>query len=106
MLNRTQDNWIDGKIVQVPFPLERLEQPPEIAARRGELRLLDLDEVQADDGIDGDRARVGLLADDLPVHLALRRDVDDDVLRDERRAAEAPAGGEAAVGGVRPLRLR
>ena len=91
--------------MQVPLALERLEQPREIAPRRRELRLLDLDEVQADDGIDCDRARVGLLADDLAVDLALRRHVDDDVLRDVRRAAEPSAVGEAAVARVRLLGL-
>ena len=103
MLYRTQDSWIDREITQSPLALERVEQPGEVAPRRGQLRLLDLDVVEADDRIDGDRARVGFLAHDLPVHLALGRHVDHRVVCDEGGTAEATALGEAAVGGVRQL---
>ena len=57
--------------------------------------------MEADDGVDRDRPRVGLLAHDLPVHLALGRHVDHGVVGDEGGAAEATPLGEAAVGSVR-----
>ena len=53
--------------------------------------------MEADDGVDRDRPRVGLLAHDLPVHLALGRHVDHGVVGDEGGAAEATPLGEAAV---------
>src|SRR6188472_1362646 len=93
------------EVLQAPLVRQGLEQPRRVAPRRSERGLLHRDRVEADDGIDGDLARVGLLPHDLPVDLALRRHVDHDVLCDERSAAEAPARGEAAVGRVEPLRL-
>ena len=60
----------------------RPSEPPSSA-------LGDLDVVEADDRVDLDRMRVGLLAHDLAVELALRRDVDHDVAGDTGGAAEA-----------------
>ncbi len=90
---------------QLPLTLERLAQAPEVARGRGEVGLLDLDVVKADDGIDLDRMRVGLLAHDLPVHLALGRHVDHELTLDARGAAETAARGKAPVGGVGVLDL-
>ena len=47
-----------------------------------------------------------VLADDLAVHLARRRHVDDDVGADRRGAAEAVPGGERAVAAIVPLERR
>ena len=60
----------------------------------------DLDVVQPHDRIDLDRMRLGALAHDLPVDLALGRHVDDEVAADPRLAAEAAArrSGAALVG--------
>ena len=53
--------------------------------------------VQAHDGVDLDRVRVGLLAHHLPVDLALGGNVHDEVAEDPRVAAEAPILGQAAA---------
>ena len=82
--------------VEPPFALERLAQTGEIARRHAELRLGHLDEVQPHDGIDLDRMRIGLLAHDLAVHLALGRHVDDDVSGKPSGAAEPPPVASAA----------
>ena len=55
----------------------------------------DLDIVQADDRIDLDRMRLGALAHDLTVDLALGRHVDDEIAADLRLAAEPAALGAA-----------
>ena len=62
---------------------------------RRELGLLDLDVVEADDRVDLDRVRVGLLAHDLAVDLALGWHVDDDVAGDAAPCSRAagPARG-------------
>ena len=61
----------------------------------GQVGLAHLDVVQAHDRIDLDGVGVGLLADDLAVHLALGRHVDDEVAEDARVAAEPAAGRKA-----------
>ena len=83
---------VAGERRQAPLALERLAQPRQVARRRGEVRLLDLDEIEAHDRVDLDRVRVGLLAHDLAVDLALGRHVDDDVAGHGGGAAE-PAPG-------------
>ncbi len=50
----------------------------------------DLDIMQPHDGIDLDGVRLGALAHDLPVNLALRRHVDNQVAADLRLTAEPP----------------
>ncbi len=90
---------------ELPVALERLVQALQIAAGVGEVGLADLDVVQPHDRIDLDRVRVGLLAHDLAVHLALGRHVDDEVATDAGVAAEPAAGGEAAAVAVALLGL-
>ena len=65
----------------------------------------DLDVVQADRGIDGEVARLGALAHDLLVNLALGRHINDEIALDERRAAQPAALGEGAAGGIARLPL-
>ncbi len=103
LLQARQDVVVDREPGDLPLALERLAQAAEIAGRRGEVGLLDLDVVETHDGVDLDRMGVGLLAHDLPVHLALGRDVDDELALDVGGAAEAAACREALVGGVRAL---
>ena len=62
----------------------------------GQVGLAHLDVVQPHDRVDLDRVRVGLLAHELAVHLALGRHVDDEVADDARVAAEPPLRREAA----------
>ena len=59
--------------------------------------------MEPDDGVDRDRMGVGLLADDLPVYLALGRDVDHELALDAGGAAEPAAGREPAVARVGAL---
>ncbi len=90
---------------QLPLALERLEQPPQVTRRRGEVRRGDLDVVQADDRVDEERPDIEVLAHDLAVDLALRRDVDQDVAADLGRARQAPVVGQAGFGAVGRLEL-
>ena len=100
LLQAREDVVVDREPGELPLALERLAQPAEIARRRGEVGLLDLDVVEPHDGVDLDRVRVGLLAHDLTVHLALGRDVDHELALDVCGAAEAAARREALVGRV------
>ena len=93
-LEVADDREVGFEVGQPPLALERLEQPHEVARRRGELRRDDLDVVEPDDRIDVEVADVEALADDLAVDLALRRDVDDGVAEEVGRAARG--------GGPRP----
>ena len=54
--------------------------------------LCDLDVVQPHDGVDLDRMGLGALAHDLPMHLAFRRHVDDEITTQPSLAAEPAAG--------------
>ena len=85
-----------------PVALQRLEQPLQVARRVAQVRLADLDVVQPDDRVDLDRVRVGLLAHDLPVQLALRRHVDDQVA--DARSAWQPSRRSGAS--PRPVAVR
>jgi hypothetical protein len=78
---------------QLPLPLESSAQTREVARRRREIRLLDLDVMETNDRVDVDGMGVCLLAYDLPVQLALGWHVDHELADDAGRAAEATAGG-------------
>ena len=91
--------------VERPVALERLEQALQIAAGVGEIGLADLDVVQPHDRVDLDRVRVGFLAHDLAMDLALGRHVDDEVAADAGVAAEPAVGGEPAPLAIARLRL-
>jgi hypothetical protein len=96
-LQRAEHVEVAGKILEVPFARERLEQAAEVAGRVVHVRLCDLDVVQAHDGVQLDLARIGILAHDLAVDLAARRNVDDDVALHLRRAGEPMARDQAAA---------
>ena len=51
-LERADDLEVGLEAGQLPLALERLEQPGQVAGRRGELRRRDLDVVEADDRVD------------------------------------------------------
>ena len=95
-----------GESREPPVALERLAQALQVAARVGEVGLAHLDVVQPHDRIDLDRVRVGLLAHDLAMQLALRRHVDDEVAGDARVAPEPPVGGQARRSAVARSRAR
>ena len=83
-----------GDEVQLPLALERLLEAEQIAGRRGELRRLDLDVVEPDHRVEVELADVEALPHDLPVDLALGRDVDHDVAANVGGAAEPAASGQ------------
>ena len=105
LLQARQDVRVAFEPGQLPLALEGGAQTAEITGGRREVGLLDLDVVEADDGVDLDRMGVGLLAHDLAVHLTLGWHVDHELARDAGRAAEATACGETSVGVVRALDL-
>src|SRR5208337_1545971 len=81
---------ICGRVDDAPLLCERLLQAAEVAGRLAQVRLADLDVMQPHDRVDLDRMLLGALAHHLPVDLALRRHVDDEVAADFRLAAEPP----------------
>ena len=91
LLQLAQRAQVDGQPPEAPLRLQRLLDPLEVAALPVHVGLLDLDIVQPGRGIELDRAHLGALADDLLVHLAVGRHVDDDV------AQEAAPGRTAAA---------
>ena len=64
----------------------------------GRLDAVDVEQREA--RVDGDRWQVEVLADHLAMDLAGRRDVDDDVAVDVRRATEAMSGNQRPVAAV------
>ena len=100
LLQPRQDVRVALEPHQPPLALESIAQAPEIARRGGQIRLLDLDVVKANDRVHLDRVRVCLLAHDLAMHLAFRGNVDHELPNDAGGAPEAPPGCETAVGGV------
>ena len=83
-----------------PLLLERAHQPLGVAGRMMHVRFGDGDEPESGRHIQYQRSVVRRLAHDLPMHLALRRHIDDDVGQRSGLASEAPAVGEAPLGAV------
>ena len=104
-LERPDDLEVRLQPGQLPLALERLEQPGEVAGRRGELGWRDLDVVEADDRVDDERPDVEALAHDLAVDLALGRDVDEHVAADGRGARQPAVGGQPLLGPIGRLQL-
>jgi hypothetical protein len=104
-LERADDVEVGLQPGQLPLSLERLEQPGEVAGRRRELGWRDLDVMEADDRIDGEASDVEALAHDLPVDLALRRDVDEDVAAHGGRAGQPAVGRQALLVAIGRLKL-
>jgi hypothetical protein len=91
-LQLLQHAHIARQIGQAPLELERILEPAQIARRVVHVGRLDLDVMQADHRVDLDVVRLGRLAHDLAVHLAVRRNVDDPVAQNLGPARQAPAG--------------
>jgi len=94
-LERANDLEIGLEIREAPLPLERHEEPAEVAGRRGEARSLDLDLVETDDGIDDELANRNALPDDLAVDLTLGRHVDEEIPVDLGSTAQPAIRSEA-----------
>ncbi len=62
-----------------PFALERFSEPRHIARRIVHVRLFDGHEIGPHDRIDLDLLRFRPLAHHLPMHLAVRRNIDDKI---------------------------
>ena len=104
---RTGENVrVDPEGAQLPLSLERIAQAAEVARRRRERGFLDLDVVQADDRVDVDGMGVRLFPHDLPVHLALRGNIDHERPFDTCGAAEASPRRETSVGRIGALESR
>ena len=89
---------------KAPLRAQRLLQAAKVARRLVHVRLGDLDVIEADDRIDLDRMRLGALAHNLAMDLALGRDVDDEIAANPGLATKPPAGDKrAALFGVAAL---
>ena len=75
-----------------PLALEGLEQKLHFTAGVFKARLIDLHVVEPRGGIEPDIPGLHLLAHDLPVHLAFRRDINHRIIQQGGVAAEATAG--------------
>ena len=85
---------------------QSLLEAAKIARRLVHVRLGDLDVVEADDRVDLDRMGLRALAHDLPMDLAFRRHVDDEIAADPGLASESPARRKrSALFGVAALDL-
>ena len=91
-LQFAQHRKIAGEPGELPFLLERVHQAPQVAGWILHVRLLHFDVVQADDRIQLDLARIGILAHDLAMDLAAGRNVHDHVALHERRAGKTVTG--------------
>ena len=80
-----------------PLRGQRLLQAPEVARGVVHVGLGDLDIMQANDRIDVYRMRLRALADDLAMHLALGRHINDEIAQDARLAAESAARRQRAA---------
>ena len=87
-LKRANDREVRTEVGQAPLGLEGRLDAGEIAGRRRQLGLADLDVMEADDRVDVEVAQLEALADDLAVDLAFGRDIDHDVAADMGRAAQ------------------
>ena len=80
----------------VPFGVQGIAQEVQLAAGRVEMLCWHAGEVQANDRVDLHVRKVEPLADDLPVHLTLGRNIDHDVATisawQPRRCSEEPSG--------------
>ena len=72
-------------------------QTTEIAGRISQVGFRDLDVMQPHDRVDVDWTQLGALPDRLAVQLAVIGDVDDEIARNARLAAEPPAGRQRPV---------
>ena len=97
VLQALQAAQIAGEFAQPPLLGQRLLQALQVAERRLDVGLFDLDVVQADHRIELDRAHLGALPDHLLVHLTVGRHVDDDVPEQHRLAGQPAAGQHFAV---------
>ena len=106
LLQASEGREIGVRFGDVPLLAQSLLQPAEIARRLVHVRLGDLDVVEAHDRVDLDRMSLGALAHNLPVDLAFRRHVDDEIAANPGLAAEPPAGRKrSALRGVAALDL-
>ncbi len=92
----SDDPDVGVEILQLPVAGELDLEAVQVAGRRRQLGGRDLDVVEADDRVDLEGPEVEALADDLPMDLALGRDVDDRVAEEVRGAAQPAVVGEAA----------
>ena len=106
LLQASERREIGARFGETPLLAQSLLQAAEIARRLVHVRLGDLDIVEAHDRVDLDRMSLGALAHHLPVDLAFRRHVDDEIAANPGLAAEPPAGRKRpALRGIAALDL-
>ena len=95
LLQGRERGEVGGGVDDAPLLHERLLQAAEVARRLAHVRLANLDIVQPDDRIDLDRMLFGALAHHLPVNLAFRRHVDDQVAQGSSPGSRGAAPAQA-----------
>ena len=106
LLKRLKDAQLKSQILELPFALQSIAQPPQVAGGVVHVRLPDLHIVQVDCRHDLNVAGVHVLAHDLAVHLAVGGHVNHAIPQELGRAAQAPSVLEVlAALGVAPLHL-
>ena len=90
-LQLLQHAHVAGEPGQPPLELERVLEAAQVARGVVHVGRLHFDVVQAHHGVELDVVRLGGLAHDLAVHLAVGRHVDDDIAQHLRRAREPPS---------------
>ena len=83
-----------AKTVQPPLLAQCGLHPAQVAGWIVHVGPGDLDEAQPYERVDANRVHLGTLADNLPMHLTVGRNVDDNVAQNLRRTAQASPGAE------------
>jgi hypothetical protein len=92
--------------MELPLFGQSFLDPFEVASGASQIGLDHLDVVETHDWIDWQGVDPGPLPHDLAMHLAVRRNIDNDVVDNEGRTTEPPALPEGPPGVVVGLRLR
>ena len=104
-LQHLQDRQITGEILEIPFSLQRVVQPAQVAGRVMHVRLLHLYIMQTHDRIQFDCMFIGFLAHHLAMHLAARGHIDHHVGLHPCRAGQPPTFGQMRALGEAHLRF-
>ena len=99
-LQPVQDRWVDREPAKAPLIGECRQQTLEIAGGAGQVGLGDFDVMQTDHRIHGKGRHPGPLSDHLAVDLAVRRDIDHDVVGDVSGAPEPLSSEERPLSPV------
>jgi hypothetical protein len=93
-LQSPKDNRVAVEVRQLPLALQRVTESLQVPAGLAEVGWLHFDVMQADARIERYLAVLRLLANDLTMHLTLRRNIDDEVAPHQGLAAQAVVLGQ------------